>query len=590
MAVAENNSEKIEAAERKVEAAERKVEAAKEEVEAAKEEVEAAKREVEAAKKEVNAGPAQELPTPTTGDARVKPPELKEFKANELLDVTGFGNFVAPNTTADRPLFLRQHLLNVHGKAVEALWEKKKIRLVSLVGCPGTGKTWCGWLVAYTLQKKGVETLHLTIRNTDVTAIANFKYKVCIVDVSMDKPEQAQEIFIGVRQLIEQAREFDGVKFMGLMSGHGQQNITGKQSNILDVTQKLVLWSWTEGEVATLRAKMEGQHLELPPEDAYKVCGGSVRHLFDPNKDEERILDAVRGLRQEDMAKLLALDLGVDDVDKKHRTGLLSFFPKTRSNEDDKRFEEGVSAAQPMPRSDFVIKCIKESEHAGFDQVAKMYRTLSDINPGAAGTAFELLVHLFWREAAKRNDTVTLTLCKQGTKDQRVSVDCTHFKAKPGSIEDYDAEGKVFGDDLVGYFTPVNPRYPVLDSILRYKSADTTEVEVLAIQISIAAHHPHGKLEPWPKLLTAKVAAKPRLALWDFPPAGKSCKWDSDHSDDWELLHVSCPAFDECMQPRLFEQGTFVYCLLSCSCHAWAGRSFHGAWTSLQAFFVAAVV
>ena len=23
----------------------------------------------------------------------------------------------------------------------------------------------------------------------------------------------------------------------------------------------------------------------------------------------------------------------------------------------------------------------------------------------------------------------------------------------------------------------------------------------------------------------------------------------------------------------MFEQGSFVYCLLSCSCHAWAGRS-----------------
>ena len=51
------------------------------------------------------------------------------------------------------------------------------IRLVSLVGCPGTGKTWRGWLVAYTLQQAGKKTLHLTVRNSDVTAIANFEAK-----------------------------------------------------------------------------------------------------------------------------------------------------------------------------------------------------------------------------------------------------------------------------------------------------------------------------------------------------------------------------------------------------------------------------
>ncbi|CAE7856765.1 CRN108 [Symbiodinium microadriaticum] len=60
MAVDENNSEKIEAAEKKVVAAEKKVEAAEKKVEAAKKEVEDAETKVEAAKKEVNAGPAQD--------------------------------------------------------------------------------------------------------------------------------------------------------------------------------------------------------------------------------------------------------------------------------------------------------------------------------------------------------------------------------------------------------------------------------------------------------------------------------------------------------------------------------------------------
>ena len=171
---------------------------------------------------------------------------------------------MAPNTTTDRPLFLRKHLLNVHDKAVKAL-QSEEIRLVSLVGCPGTGKTWCGWLVAYTLQQKGKKTLHLTIRNRDVTAIANFETKqqyeevhwnghmlkqvlresecqVCIVDVSMNKPDAALDIFTGIQQLIERGRddkEFAGVKFMGLLSGHGQETITGKQLG-LQVIQKLV--------------------------------------------------------------------------------------------------------------------------------------------------------------------------------------------------------------------------------------------------------------------------------------------------------------------------------------------------------------
>ncbi|CAE7855740.1 unnamed protein product, partial [Symbiodinium necroappetens] len=445
---------------KKVEAAKKKVEAAKKEVEAAKKEVEAAKKEVEAAENKVNASPAQELPAPTV-DTQVKLPELQEFKANEMLDVSGFRNFVAPNTTADRPLFLRKHLLNVHTKAVEAL-TVEKIRLVSLVGCPGTGKTWCGWLVAYTLQKADTKTLHLTIRNTHVTAIADFTEKkqyedvswnghmlkrvlresecqVCIVDVSMDKAEQAQDIFIGVRQLIEQAREFPTVKFVGLMSGHGESKIIGKPF-IEEYTKPLVLWSWTAGEVQQLCTKLK---VDVLP--AYAVCGGSVRFLFQPCRDQTGIQRAVRGLEQADLAKLLALDLGVDDVDKKHRTGLLSFFPRKGSNEDDESFEEGVSAAQPMPRSDFVIKCIKENKYAKFEDVLAMYTELEKLNAGAAGSTFELLVHLFWRDAAVRKDEVTLTLGKQGTVDhQHVSVNCSQFIPNPGRIEDYDAEGTVF--------------------------------------------------------------------------------------------------------------------------------------------------
>ncbi|CAE7585405.1 unnamed protein product [Symbiodinium pilosum] len=271
-----------------------------------------------------------------------------------------------------------------------------------------------------------------------------------------------------------------------------------------------------EEEVQTLQADMQKVGFELPP-GAYAVCGGSVRHLFDPNADEKQILGAVRGLTQADMVNLLALDVSLDDVQQKNRTGLLSFFPRTGANADDGSFAQGVSAARPMPR--------------------------------AAGTAFELLVHLFWREAAANKQEVELSLTAEGkTKSEEVKVDCTEFQDKQ-SIEEHDKKDVVVRDDLVGYFTPVDPRYPVLDSILRYKSADKTEA--LAIQISIALTHLHGELKPLPKLLLPPGSGRPRLALWDFRKGNKSCDWTPNKSEHWELLHVSCKAFDERMLGRL---------------------------------------
>ena len=101
-----------------------------------------------------------------------------------------------------------------------------------------------------------------------------------------------------------------------------------------------------------------------------------------------------------------------------------------------------------------------------------MHRELSPINAGAAGTAFELLVHLFWREAAAKKQEVELSLKgKKIARVAKVKVDCKQFEEKPKSIEEHDKE---VGNDIVGYFTPDSPRYPVLDSILRYKSAAAT--------------------------------------------------------------------------------------------------------------------
>ena len=174
--------------------------------------------------------------------------------------------------------FLRKHLLDVHKVAVDVLSasvEEDAKRLVSLVGCPGTGKTWCGWLVAHALQERGKRTLHVTIRGNEVIVASEFKKKksyeiadwnyfmlkqlltenqcdVCIIDVGNKRPIQTDDIFQGVRTILESSTEpkpFPKVKFMGLVSGHAQENIIGKDRNV-DV-QKLVLWSWSKDDFQT---------------------------------------------------------------------------------------------------------------------------------------------------------------------------------------------------------------------------------------------------------------------------------------------------------------------------------------------------
>ena len=83
---------------------------------------------------------------------------------------------------------------------------------------------------------------------------------------------------------------------------------------------------------------------------------------------------------------------------------------------------------------------------------------LSGMNAGAAGSAFELLVHLFWREAAQASDKkVSLSLRKNDKEIAAPHVNCAHFNATLCSIEDYDDEKMAVDAGLVGYFTPVNP-------------------------------------------------------------------------------------------------------------------------------------
>ena len=178
------------------------------------------------------------------------------------------------------------HTVAVHTVAVDALKsEGQEKRFVSLVGCPGTGKTLCGWLVCYSLHNKGKTTLHLTIRGNEVIVVSAFKTKkiyqiaewnffmlreiltetncdVCIMDVGEKTPVETNAIFRGVRTILESSQKpkpFLQVKFMGLVSGHGEENIVGKEMHISKITQRLVLWSWTGGGVQGLVEEDEGK-------------------------------------------------------------------------------------------------------------------------------------------------------------------------------------------------------------------------------------------------------------------------------------------------------------------------------------------
>ena len=263
--------------------------------------------------------PTAALPKPTEADVQV--PHLEVLEVNQLLDVSGFTKLclgwvqsfslgvvcvsvvfqllfgsvrLASNTEATRPVFLRKHLLDVHKVAVDVLSataEKDAKRWVSLVGCPGTGKTWCGWLVAHALQKAGKCTLHVTIRGNEVIAVPEFKKKksyeiadwnsfmlkqvltenqcdVCIIDVGNKTPAESNYIFQGVRAILESSAEpkpFPEVKFMGLVSGHGEETIVGKDG-LGECTQRLVLWSWSEQEFNAYyeAVKKDGKAEPLP--------------------------------------------------------------------------------------------------------------------------------------------------------------------------------------------------------------------------------------------------------------------------------------------------------------------------------------
>ena len=476
---------------------------------------------------------------------------------------------LAKNTEADKPIFLRKHLLEVHDVSVATLKDDGDKKLVSLVGCPGTGKTWCGWLVANTLQcKHNVQVLHLTIRGTDVIAIwasdgryrkityekvdvwtsvmlgqvlNDSKCQVCIIDVGNLVSDDVKKIFRGVHSILE--KDFNVIKFMGLVSGHGQEDIVGTQSNILGMTQKLVLWSWFEHE---FQAYCNAMKTTLPKveADVYAVCGGSVRNCFRPKQDMSEIFDAVKKLSQDEKDGFLMVNTRpTNNAEQKQRSHLLAFFPANTHSD----FKDGVAHANQVPRSDYVIQCIRADTQGSPKRVKEMYFMMLGYNPDAAGTAFEMLVHFFWKHVVETKLDVKLTLDWRQDDKPTQSIE-----VKGGELQGYNSQAieeyqkKIAGVGLTGYFTPKGFKYPVLDSLLRYKHGDT--VMVLAIQISIAKTHQHG--EPVQNTLLQKKAVgkpKPKLALWDS--WDRKCAWTPPTSDHWDLMYVECEEF-----ARWFEQ------------------------------------
>lgn len=125
----------------------------------------------------------------------------------------------------------------------------------------------------------------------DVTALRDLIEKsssvVCVVDVEGTSQQQAAEIFRNVRSTLEK-ESFSNVNIMCLVSGHGEATIHAKLDRTNMQTQRLVMWSWTAEEVYALSKARSAAGLKVYQEGAFAVCGGSVRHLFDVQRDQGR--------------------------------------------------------------------------------------------------------------------------------------------------------------------------------------------------------------------------------------------------------------------------------------------------------------
>lgn len=475
---------------------------------------------------------------------------------------------LASDTSAEKPLFLRQHLLDVHKFAVDTLKEGD-VRLVSLVGCPGTGKTWCGWLVAYTLQQL-IPTLHLTFRGGTVSAVSKLSEKrtylsgplkftdyskfeelikksgcnVCILDVGDLPFATTDEIFRCMRTLLEQTQGSANIKFLALHSGHGERLILGKIADEIE-KRTLVLWSWTKQEFEALRSAMEAKEANSGPSPhAYAVCGGSVRRLFRVDVDKEYIFKTAKDLSQDEMERFLRLEFPTASDAQKQRTSLLAFYPEDGNNDS---FKGGIAYARILPRSDFVLQCVKNNEFTDFAKLKQMYMKLLNINTGAAGTVFEQLVHLFWKEATNRHTQLTLEIGTSHDDDAptQIEIDCKEVPYQDKFIEDAELKDMAIPDLPLGYFVPSDPYHPDVDSLLRFKIG--YEVQVLCIQVSIAQKHGCKDILTDTNLMKpVKEGDKPKLAMWDFPVKGifeRKCEW-SGGSEKWDRCYIRCTEFE----------------------------------------------
>eukprot|EP00971_Amphidinium_carterae_P331770 6465544-Amphidinium_carterae.1 len=226
--------------------------------------------------------------------------------------------------------------------------------------------------------------------------------------------------------------------------------------------------------------------------------------------------------------------------------------------------------------------------------MADMYKQLETRNPGAAGTCFEQLVHIFWLEKIQDIPRTTdvkhvklelrskypTEVLSEDEEDvvEEIVVDFSDFKKDELSLESFDVPVEIVDpsvdedalalamtlarvkasliDDTCGYFIPGVPSYPGLDSILRFRLPGVEpelkrrrigkgpkglegRTQAIAIQVSLKRDGHSHAVPTHNSLLTDEV-----LALWDMRPL-KPFYWKPDDSETRALKYIRCKEFEE---------------------------------------------
>lgn len=280
---------------------------------------------------------------------------------------------------------------------------------------------------------------------------------------------------------------------------------------------------------------MDKQSSRQLKEAVYETCGGSIRGCFEESSVMEEISSALSQLGQQATGKFL-FDVQHSTADGDQRSRLLAFFPNPKADP----YAQGIARAQIVPRSKYAIQLAQKQIGSSPKYLRTMYDLLLPVNAGAAGTVFEMLVHIFWR-SFQSEFTLELRKEKNAKRCKKITIQVEDLQRdRPQAhIEAYDQKDPV-PHELLGYFTPEGSKYPVLDSIFRYKENDA--LRILAIQISIAKKHEHG--EPRKNALLG-AEKKPRLALWDYAKGRRKCTWSPPDSKFCELLYVQRKEFNK---------------------------------------------